>query len=209
MYRMIRHLGFSIVLLLTAQLGFAADKHAHPQELMQNVTQNILKVLQQNKQQLQQNKSLLTKKVEDLVLPNMDFVAMSKLVLGKNWRQASKDQRDQFVDEFKGLLIRTYSTSLSEYSDQTVDFLPFRESNQPNKRATVKSQIKRSSGPPIPINYSLRFKDSDGWKVYDIGIEGVSLVTNYRSSFSREIANKGIDHLIRSLKERNQPQSST
>jgi phospholipid transport system substrate-binding protein len=133
----------------------------------------------------------------------MDFEAMAKLVLGKHWRTATSEQRSRFVGEFKALLIRTYRTSLAEYSDEKVSFLPFREGEQPEKLATVRSEIIRGNGPSIPINYSLRYKKDDGWKVYDIGIEGVSLVTNYRSSFAREINQNGMDYLIESLHRRN------
>jgi phospholipid transport system substrate-binding protein len=145
----------------------------------------------------------VAQKIEELIVPHIDQVAMSKLALGKHWRTATPEQRDEFVKEFKNLLIRTYKTSLVGYNDQTVDMLPFRPSEQPDKLATVRSSIKRAGGPPIPINYSLRFKPEDGWKVYDIVVEGVSLVTNYRSTFDREIATGGIEKLLVSMKNRN------
>lgn len=174
----------------------------HPQELVKSVSEKVLAALREADSE-QERAALVNNQVRDVILPHLDFVAMSKLVLGKHWRRADQAQREAFVGEFKNLLIRTYSSSLVEYSNEKVAFLPFRESNQPEKLAMVRSEIRRANGPSIPINYSLRYKPEDGWKVYDIGIEGVSLVTNYRSSFSREINRHGIDHLIESLKQRN------
>jgi phospholipid transport system substrate-binding protein len=149
----------------------------------------------------------VAQKIEELIVPHIDQIAMSKLALGKYWRTATPEQRDQFVQEFKNLLIRTYKTSLVNYNDQTVDMLPFRPSPEQD-RATVRSAIKRAGAPPIAINYSMRYKPEDGWKVYDIVIEGVSLVTNYRSTFDREIATGGMDKLLESMRNRNlQPQA--
>lgn len=179
-----------------------------PQALVESVTGKVLEALKNYKAKEVNEPGYLDQKIEELIVSQMDFVAMAKLVLGKHWRAATPEQRSQFIEEFKTLLIRTYRTSLAEYSSEKVGFLPFREGEQPEKLATVKSEIVRSSGPSIPINYSLRYKKDDGWKVYDIGIEGVSLVTNYRSSFSREISQNGMDHLIKSLRQRNAGKSS-
>ncbi len=174
-----------------------------PQVTVEMAVNNVMTVLKTDKQRLVDDPNFLNTKVEELVLPYMDFVAMSKLVLGKHWRNADKTQRNAFVEQFRQLLVRTYSKSLSGYTDETVAFLPFKAGKTPEKRATVKSEIRRSNGPSIPINYKLRFKESDGWKVYDINVEGISLVTNYRSSFSREVSSKGLNKLISSLQSRN------
>lgn len=174
-----------------------------PQALVQSVTEKILQTIKENRNRLG-DAEFVAQKIEELIVPHIDQVAMSKLALGKHWRTATPQQRDQFVKEFKNLLIRTYKTSLVNYNDQAVDFLPFRPSNEPNKTATVRSVIKRTAGPAVPINYSLRYKPEDGWKVYDIIVEGVSLVTNYRSSFDRDIATGGMDKLLASMKQRNE-----
>lgn len=185
-----------------------APAEPEPQALVESVTAKVLDALRDYKAKEEEQPGYLDQKIEELIVSQMDFEAMSKLVLGKHWRAATPEQRSQFVEQFKTLLIRTYRTSLAEYSNEKVGFLPFREGEQPEKLATVKSVIIRSNGPSIPINYSLRYKKEDGWKVYDIGIEGVSLVTNYRSSFSREINQNGIDRLIESLRERNAGKST-
>lgn len=195
-------IGFLLTLVLFG--AAVAEERPAPQALVEDVTQKVLAVLKQYKSKAESDPEFLDAKIQELILSQMDFEAMAKLVLGKHWRSASEEQRRQFVDEFRTLLVRTYKTSLLEYTDEKVVFLPFRESEEPNKRALVRSEIIRSNGPSIPIIYSLRYKESDGWKVYDIGIEGVSLVTNYRSSFSRDISQKGMDSLITSLKARNE-----
>ena len=123
---------------------------------------------------------------------------MSKLALGKNWRSATEDQQNRFVDAFKTMLIRTYSRSLTEYAGQEVIFLPYRPPAEGKRTVTVQTQIKQDSGPLIPIDYSLRIKD-DIWKVYDIKIEGISLVTNYRNTFAADINQLGIEGLIKKL----------
>ncbi|MBN1379063.1 MAG: ABC transporter substrate-binding protein [Gammaproteobacteria bacterium] len=180
-----------------------AEQYRAPQELVQTVTSDVLSALREINDNDAARSDKVSDKVIELILPHLDFVAMSKLALAKYWRQANKDQQQRFVEQFRDLLVRTYETSLTKYRNEEVKFLPFRESDQPDKKAVVHSEVVRSNGPSIPIDYSLRFKPEDGWKVYDIGIEGVSLVTNYRSSFSREISQHGIDHLISSLQERN------
>ena len=180
-----------------------AEAFPEPQEMVETATNNVLAALQEIKVDEGGKADAVNSKVIQLILPHLDFVAMSKLVLAKHWRQANVQQREQFVEQFRNLLVRTYETSLMKYRNEKISFLPFRESDQPEKKAVVRSEVIRSNGPSIPMNYSLRFKPEDGWKVYDIGIEGISLVTNYRSSFSREISQHGIDHLIESLRVRN------
>jgi phospholipid transport system substrate-binding protein len=191
-----------LVAWLPATVAYAEEFKA-PQKLVESVTGEVLAALRKINTGETAAPDAVSDKVTELILPHLDFVAMSKLVLAKHWRQASTEQRARFVEEFRDLLVRTYETSLMKYRNEKVKFLPFNESEQTKQKAVVRSEVVRSNGPSIPINYSMRFKPEDGWKVYDIGIEGISLVTNYRSSFSREISQHGIDHLIKSLQERN------
>lgn len=207
--RMLKKSIFCLLLVLMspalaqAQEGSkAATADSDPHALVESITAKILQTIKDNRARLG-DAEFVAQKIEELIVPHIDQIAMSKLALGKHWRAATPAQRDEFVKEFRNLLIRTYKTSLVGYSDQSVDMLPFRPSNEPAKMATVRSQIKRSGGPPIPINYSMRYKPEDGWKVYDIVVEGVSLVTNYRSSFDREITAGGMDKLLTSMRERN------
>jgi phospholipid transport system substrate-binding protein len=122
-------------------------------------------------------------------------------VLGKHWRKAKADQRVAFTNEFKSLLVRTYSNALLEYADQTIKYLPFRDSQDAGD-VTVRSEIEQPGGFPVPINYRLYLKAGE-WKVYDVYIDDISLIANYRSSFSREIRKIGIDKLIQKLADKN------
>lgn len=172
-----------------------------PDALVKQTTDEVLATLQANRAEIQQNPAKVGEVVRTIVLPNFDFELMSRLVLARNWRTATPEQRQRFVQGFQELLIRTYATSLAQYSDQKVKYLPMQPSPDEN-RAMVRSEILQPNGPSIPLQYMLR-QGSDGWKVFDVVIEGVSLVQNYRASFASEIQQRGIDGLIARLDARN------
>lgn len=184
-----------------AGLAAAQEAAQSPEALVKDTTEKVLAALENHQDEIKANPQAVMPLVRDIVLPQFDFVQMSKLVLARNWREASPEQQQRFVEEFRELLIRTYGTSLSQYSGQKVNYLPNPPSPQPD-RATVRTEIVQSSGPPIPVVYQLR-QGKDGWKVFDVVIEGVSLVQNYRSTFNSEIQQGGIDGLISKLSERN------
>jgi len=186
----------SFYLLLAASVQ-AAD--IGPDELIKHTSEEVLKTLEENKALYEKHPGKILGLVNDIILPHLDFTAMSKLALGKNWRKANKAQREQFVDAFKSMLIRTYSTALTEYTGQQIEFLPYRPPAKGKITVTVKTRINQSNGPSIPIDYRLRIKD-DIWKVYDIKIDGISLVTNYRNTFSADIRRIGMDGLIEKLR---------
>jgi len=169
-----------------------------PDELIKQTSEQVLKTLSENKSLYKKQPEKILSLVNEIILPHLDFNAMSKLALGKNWRKANKIQRAQFVDAFKGMLIRTYSTALTEYTGQKIEFLPYRPPAKGKITVTVKTRINQSNGPYIPIDYRLRIKN-DVWKVYDIKIDGISLVTNYRNTFSADIRRMGMDGLIEKL----------
>ncbi len=138
---------------------------------------------------------------EEKILPNFDFERIGRLVLGKYWAGATKQQQEDFTKEFRSLMIRTYSSALSKYRNQTIEYKPLRA--QPtDKDVTVKTLIVQPGGQPIAVDYALE-KSGDTWKVFDIAIEGVSLVTNYRSQFSGEVRQSSLDGLIQKLAEKN------
>ena len=128
---------------------------------------------------------------------------MARLVLGRFWRSASLDQQQQFIDEFKTLLVRTYATALFEYTGQKIVYKPMRIKDGEG-RAVVRTEIQPADGPAIPLHYTLARGDDGTWRVYDIRIDGISLVTNYRSTYSRAIQRQGMDGLISSLSQKNQ-----
>ena len=135
------------------------------------------------------------------MLPHFNFSRMTQLAVGRNWRQASAEQQKVLTEEFKTLLVRTYTTAFTGYRNQTVEYRPLRM--QPSdSEVVVKSLIKQPAGQPIAIDYSME-KLPGGWKVYDVKIEGISLVENYRNTFNNEIQRGGVDGLIRTLADKN------
>ena len=193
------------LLLVLGLLGAAGAAPAtdmqDPQTLVKDVTDQVLARLDKERAQLKADPQRIYPLVEDLVLPHFDFTRMSAWVLGRNWRIASADQRSQFTEQFRTLLVRTYAVALLEYSGQTVNFLPSRLAED-GRSALVRTEIAQTGQASIALNYSL-YQRNGQWLVYDISVDGVSLVTNYRSSFATEIAQGGIDGLIAQLEKRN------
>ncbi len=191
----------SFLLLLALLLGFNAPaalaNDTPPDVLARTTTQEVLTILKQDKESQNGNLAKVYQLVEAKILPNFDFNRMTQLALGKNWPRATARQKQELVTEFRNLLVRTYSGSLTAFTNQTVEFKPL--SLKPNDTdVTVRSEIRQPGGQPIPIDYSM-YKTAFGWKVYDVTIDSVSLVTNYRASFANTIRQSGIDGLIKTL----------
>lgn len=187
-----------------AFIGFSSLSLAEmgPDELVKKTAEEVLEIVKSDKDIQAGDQQKIFALAEAKILPNFDFDRVSRLVLGRNWANATKEQQAQFQKEFRTLLLRTYASALSKYQNQTIQYLPFR--SQPDAtRATVKTQILQPGGQPIGIDYTLE-KGTNGWKVFDIVIEGVSLVTNYRSQFNNEIRQAGgMDGLIQKIAEKN------
>jgi len=181
---------------LTAPV-LAAD--TPPDVLARTTTNEVLSILKQDKELQNGNLSKVHQLVEAKILPNFDFNRMTQLVIGKHWPRATAQQKQALVTEFRNLLVRTYSSSLTAFSNQTVEFKPL-NMKPDDTDVTVRSEIRQPGGQPIPIDYTM-YKTSFGWKIYDVTIDGVSLVTNYRSSFSSAIRQSGIDGLIKTLSD--------
>ena len=197
-----RNLVFALLMAIVPGVSTAQAASIGPDELIKQTSEKVLKTLEDNKEVYQKDPDKIYQLVNDIILPHLDFRAMSKLALGKNWRNANEQQQERFVEAFKTMLIRTYSKSLTEYTGQQIEFLPYRPPAEGRHTVEVKTQIKQDTGPAIPIDYRLRIKD-DIWKVYDIKIDGISLVTNYRNSFASDIRKVGMDGLIDKLREKN------
>jgi len=185
--------------------GVSAAAALTPAELVAATADTLLKELTAKRAELEQDHSKLYALVEERVLPHFDFTRMSRLVLARNWRKASKQQRTDFIQQFKNLLVRTYSTALFNYTGQKIRYLPVRL-KKGSKRVVVRSQILQDGGGRLPINYSLIQNRDQSWKIYDVAVDGVSLVTNYRSSYNRIIRQQGMDNLIRMLQEKSTQQ---
>lgn len=186
------------VMLLSSSLLQAAAEDA--QQLVVDTATRVLERLRQDREKLLAEPDRIYPLVEDLVLPHFDFERMSIWVLGKNWRLADKQQQRQFVEQFRTLLVRTYAKALLEYTDQSINYLPF-HAEADARRVIVRTEVAQAGGVNIPINYSMFLNHE--WKVFDISVDGVSLVTNYRSTFASEIRQGGIDKLLARLAEMN------
>ncbi len=187
--------------LSTGFLTQGALAQTSPDELVRKNTNEILAAIKADKDLAAGNQKKIEKLADEKVIPYFNFARMTQLAVGRNWRDAAEAQKKSLTDEFRTLLVRTYSTSLTQFRNQTIDVKPTKMSAG-DAEVVVKTQVNQPGGQPIPIDYSME-KSGDTWKVYDVLIDGVSLVTNYRSSFNTEIQKSGIDGLIKSLAERN------
>ena len=161
-----------------------------PDELVRKTADDVISTIKQDKDIQAGDTNKIYKLAEEKILPNFDFERISRLVLGKAWRKATDKQKTEFKYEFKNLLLRTYAVALSKYKDQKIEYKPLRM-KPTDEIVTVKTEIIQSGGQPIDVDYALA-KQDDGWLVIDIIIEGVSLVTNYRSQFASEIKKNGM-----------------
>jgi phospholipid transport system substrate-binding protein len=193
-----------IISILLCVLVFPAMAGSAPEDLIRATSDKVLDEIKTNAATYQSDPQSVYDLVNNVVLPHFDFSGMTDLALGRYKDEVSADQRPEIINEFRMLLVRTYSSALLEYTDQVVVFLPM-EGVEADGKVTVRTEIDQAGGFPIPINYSLHLGD-DGWKVIDISVDEVSLVTNYRSSFARAIKKDGVDGLIKTLRDRNQSQ---
>lgn len=194
-------------LLFIASMVPVSFAETAPDALVKQTADEVLSIIKNDKEIQAGNQKKLFALAEEKILPNFDFDRVCKMVLGKNWRAASEEQQSSFKKEFRSLLLRTYASALSKYRDQIIEYKPFRAEPDANN-VSVKTQIIQQGGQPISVDYSL-VKTESSWKVYDIVIESVSLVTNYRSQFSNEIRQNGLDSLIKKLAEKNKAVSPT
>jgi phospholipid transport system substrate-binding protein len=172
-----------------------------PQQVVQETSAQMIEALRSNREALRQDPSRLYGLVNQIILPNFDFNLISRWVLGRAWQQATPDQRRQFAQEFQTLLVRTYSNALLEYVDEDFQVLPPRGAVSGNE-AMIRTEVRLRAGQPIQINYSMHLRDG-AWKIIDVTVEGISLVTNYRSTFASQIRSSGLDAVIADLRQRN------
>jgi phospholipid transport system substrate-binding protein len=191
-------------LLIT--INVAAAGPADPAEMLTTMTDKVLSIISEDPAVLN-NDQRVREIAEQLVLPNIDFHTASQWVLGHHWRTASESQRDAFVDQFRKLLVNTYLRSLSKYQDNTIRILSARP-GQPPGRALVDAEVQQANGPLAMVMFRLHEKGGN-WLVYDIVIEGISLVATHRSGFATEIRNKGLDSLIAHLVVMNASESTS
>jgi phospholipid transport system substrate-binding protein len=187
-----------LFVVIVGLLAGPARAAAGPDVLVRDSTNRILALLKANKDAYNKDRKKLYAAVDEVILPHFDFRAMSKMVLRVAWREASEDQRGRFAAEFRDLLVRTYSTALLKYTNEEVIFLPYKGANDDNT-AVVKTEVRLGGGGAnVPIDYMFFFKDG-AWKAYDVKIDGISLVTNYQTTYAEKIRNQGLDVLIANL----------
>lgn len=189
------------LLWVTATSSFADSTANAPQAMIRQTTDQVLTQLKSDQQALLAHPQQIHGFIEQYLLPHFDFQRMSQWVLGRYWRTATPQQRSAFVKQFENLLINTYGNALNSYSGQTISYQP--TLHQPDGEAVVRTELHDpNGGPAIPIDYRL-YNDNGQWKVFDLSIDNVSLVTNYRQTFAPQIQMNGLDDLIRQMARHN------
>ena len=172
-----------------------------PDALAKSVSDEVIALIKADKDLQNGNTQKIMQLVEAKVLPHFNFNRMTQLAMGRNWRQASPEQQKTLVTEFSSLLVRTYTTAFTQYKEQTITFRQLKLAPT-DTDVIVKSQINQPGGQPVAVDYSME-KTDKGWKVYDVKIEGISLVENYRNTFNTEVQKGGVDGLIKTLGQKN------
>ena len=183
------------IFILFSSYSFASDS---PDVFLKNSVKEISEFISENKDTLDSDEDYLRTKVDELVIPKLDIKLMSKIVLGKkNWTSMNPILRMKFQQVFRSLMVKTYMKSLTSFDGEKIKFLPYKKGKRPDV-ARVKSVYLLNEG-ELSVNYSLKLNKSAEWKVYDINIDGISLIKNYRSDFKSHIERDGIDSLIEEL----------
>jgi phospholipid transport system substrate-binding protein len=186
---------------ILAFAGFANAQQEAPDALVKRISQEVLDIAKTDKEIQSGNQKRVLELVEAKILPFVDFQRMTALAAGRYWREATPEQQKQLTDQFRSLLVYTYSGAISQIRDQKVDFKPLRADPSATE-VEVRSQVIQPRGEPIQLNYRLE-KEPSGWKIYDVNVLGAWLVETYKGNFSSEISKGGIDGLIKALSERN------
>jgi len=188
-------------LLLVAFSSLALAQEAAPDVLVKSITTEVIGIIKQDKEIQAGNPRKIADLVEKRILPHFSFARMTQIAVAVNWRRATPEQQKALTEEFKTLLVRTYSNALSLYRDQVIDFKPLRMKPD-DTEVTIKSDIKQKGAQPVTLDYDME-KTPSGWKVFDVKVSGVSLITNYREDFAAQVRESGIDGLIKVLVSKN------
>lgn len=189
------------VLFLSAFLSLSAWAQEAPDVLVKRITEEVLHIIRTDKELQEGNTQRAIELVDQKVLPHFNFTRMTALAVGRDWRKASPEQQQKLTEEFKTLLVRTYSNALTGYKNQTVRYKPIKMDAE-GKDVRVPTEILQPGGQPVQLDYNME-KLENGWKVYDVVVGGISLVTNYRDQFGQEVRANGIDGLIKAISTKN------
>lgn len=191
-------------LLFSSVVAVAMAATPNPMVMLKNTTDQLLASLKANKAKIKSNPHYIYRIVDKILLPNVNVSVMSMSVLGRNaWRRATPTQRTDFTKTFTTTVIKTYASALNAYTNETIKFFPIRGGYQGRQVLQVNSQIVRSDGPSVPVSYSMILQGSQ-WKVYDLNVEGISLLQSFRSQFASQLAQgDSIATIIKNLKQHN------
>jgi phospholipid transport system substrate-binding protein len=190
-----------LALAVAACLSLPVLAQQAPNDLVQQVTEEVLEVIRKDREIQNGSTSKVIDLVDQKVLPHFNFLRMTALAVGKDWRRATPQQQQQLATEFKTLLVRTYANALTGYRNQKVIYKPFRMKPEETD-VLVRTEVQQPGSKPVQLDYSLELRDGS-WKVYDVTVAGISLVTNYRDQFSQEVRAGGVDGLIASIATKN------
>jgi phospholipid transport system substrate-binding protein len=172
-----------------------------PDALVKRVSQEVLQIVRTDPLVQAGNEARIREVIEVKLLPNFDFARMTALAMGRNWRAATPEQQQRLTEEFRALLVRTYSGALNQYRNETIDYKPLR-ANPGDTEVVVRTVVVKPGASPVQIDYNME-KKADGWKAFDVAVAGVSLVTNYRDEFNAQIQAGGVDGLLKTLVAKN------
>ena len=197
------------LLFVSSTLAAPSSDFQAPDDMLKVNTIKMLRSINDNRAAIKQHPDKLKSLVEEIIMPHLDFIAASKMVMGKYWRNSNIDQKKKFILEFRTLLLRFYSSALSEYligrdknlAEDLIRYFPIKL-NDGETAITVRAEIKTDSGQPIPLRYRVHLTKK-GWKIYDISVEGISMITTYKNNFATQFKTQGVDALIASLVEKN------
>ncbi len=218
MFNYFRHTTVQAVFVLFISLFCVSTAYAEsastdsipvPQQLMEDTSKEMIQAFKESTEAIRNDPGVAHQLINEHLVPKVNFPLMSRWVLGKNWKKATPVQQTEFVAEFQTLVVKFYSKALIQFlsknnlTDDIITFHPFR-GNLKGKYATIRSQVNPlGGGVPIKVNYDLYHNKSGQWQVYDVSVEGISLVTTYRSSFKQIVSKKGMDALLAELKNKN------
>jgi phospholipid transport system substrate-binding protein len=188
-------------MLVVAYSSLAMAQESAPDVLVKNITTEVVDIIKQDKEIQAGNPKRIAEVVETRILPHFSFARMTQIAVAVNWRRATPEQQKVLTEEFKTLLVRTYSNALSLYRDQVIQFKPLRM-RPDDTEVTVKSEIRQKGAQSVTLDYDME-KTPAGWKVFDVKVSGVSLITNYREEFAAQVREAGIDGLIKTLVSKN------
>ncbi len=200
-----KKLFYVFIAILLSGLVWANAEDRTPEQIIEQTSTEVLRIVNGEADRIKNEPGYVNDLIDELIIPIVDLQSMGKLILGKHWKRASEEQRMQFIEEFKSMLIRTYAKSIADYGHAKISILPIKAKEQ-GKYYTVNTELDLGEGVPLQVSYVFR-KNSEVWKVFDLSVDGLSLVKNFRTSFSQEINETSLDSLIERLANTNAKKS--